>query len=166
MCRTAPLLVLPLLLSMHALVFGSGSESAAAAARVAVATPVEEAPVIDGKVDDDVWQNAEVITDFIQAEPFEGRPATEKTEVRIVYDSRNVYVGVICFDSDPSQMIVTDARRDASLDDTDSFRVIFDTYLDRQNGFVFGTNPAGLEHDGQVTNEGRLSPCSTSPVST
>ena len=155
MCRTAPLLVLPLLLSMHALVFGSGSESAAAAAaRVAVATPVEEAPVIDGKVDDDVWHNAEVITDFIQAEPFEGRPATEKTEVRIVYDNRNVYLGVICFDSNPSQIIVTDARRDASLNDTDSFRVIFDTYRDRQNGFVFGTNPAGLEHDGQVTNEG------------
>ena len=155
MCRTAPFLVLPLLLSVHALVFGSGSESAAAAAaRVAVASPVDEAPIIDGKVDDDVWQNAEVITDFIQAEPFEGRLATEKTEVRIVYDDRQVYVGVICFDSDPSKIIVTDARRDASLDDTDSFRVIFDTYLDRQNGFVFGTNPAGLEHDGQVTNEG------------
>ena len=99
-----PFLVLPLLLTMHTSVSGSGSESAAAATRVAVAAPVEQAPVIDGKVDDDVWQNAEVITDFIQAEPFEGRPATEKTEVRIVYDNRNVYVGVICFDSDPSQM--------------------------------------------------------------
>jgi hypothetical protein len=49
---------------------------------------------------------------------------------------------------------VTDARRDSNLDDTDSFRAIFDTYLDRQNGFVFGTNPAGIEYDGQVTNEG------------
>ena len=47
------------------------------------------------------------------------------------------------------------ASRAQQLDDTDSFRMIFDTYRDRQNGFVFGTNPAGIEYDGQVTNEGQ-----------
>jgi len=145
-------MVLPLLLSMPALVLGS--ESTAAAARVATAAHVEEAPVIDGTVDDEIWRKAEVITGFIQAEPVEGEPATERTEVYILYDNKNVYVAAICYDDDPSGIIVTDARRDASLDDTDSFRIIFDTYHDRQNGFVFGTNPAGLEHDGQVTNEG------------
>ncbi len=60
-----------------------------------------------------------------------------------------------CYDSDPSGIIVSDARRDAPLDDTDSFQMIIDTYRDRQNGFVFGTNPAGIEYDGQVTNEGQ-----------
>jgi len=143
---------LPFLLSAQALVLGS--ESSSTTTRVAEAASIQEAPLIDGKVDDDVWQDAQVITGFIQAEPYEGQPATEKTEVRILYDDRNIYVSAICFDSDPSQILVTDARRDASLDDTDSFRIIFDTYHDRQNGFVFGTNPAGLEHDGQVTNEG------------
>ena len=55
----------------------------------------------------------------------------------------------------PSSIIVSDSRRDAGLDDTDSFQIIFDTYRDRQNGFVFGTNPAAIEYDGQVTNEGQ-----------
>ncbi len=131
-----------------------GSETPAATTRVAEAAKTLEAPVINGRVDDDLWQKATVITDFIQAERYEGQPATEKTEVRILYDDKNIYIGVICFDSEPNQIIVTDARRDSNLDDTDSFRIIFDTYHDKQNGFVFGTNPAGIEYDAQVTNEG------------
>ena len=122
--------------------------------KVATATRVEKAPTIDGAIEDDVWKNAEVITGFIQAEPYEGQNATEKTEVWLLYDAKNIYIGVICHDSDPKSIISTDARRDSSLEETDSFRIIFDTYYDRQNGFVFGTNPTGIEHDGQVTNEG------------
>jgi hypothetical protein len=64
-------------------------------------------------------------------------------------------VGVVCYDSEPEHIIVADSRRDSSLDNTDSFRMIFDTFRDVQNGFVFGTNPAGVEYDGQVTNEGQ-----------
>ena len=135
--------------------FASSSEtSPSSTTRVAEATEAQEAPVIDGVVEESIWATAQRITDFVQAEPYEGQPATEKTEVRLLYDKTHLYVGVICYDSDPSGIIVTDARRDSSLDDTDSFRVIFDTYLDRQNGFVFGTNAAGIEYDGQVTNEG------------
>ncbi|MGH9323905.1 MAG: DUF5916 domain-containing protein [Vicinamibacteria bacterium] len=122
--------------------------------RVAEAAAVQEAPVIDGRVEESIWTTAEVITGFVQAEPYEGQPSTEKTEVRILYDRTHLYLGVICYDSDPGGIIITDSRRDSNLDDTDSFRAIFDTYLDRQNGFVFGTNPAGIEYDGQVTNEG------------
>ena len=62
---------------------------------------------------------------------------------------------MICYDSDPSTIIVSDSRRDSPLSETDSFQIILDTYLDQQNGFVFGTNPSGLEYDGQVTNEGQ-----------
>jgi len=62
---------------------------------------------------------------------------------------------VVCYDRSPSQIIVTDNRRDASLDEMDSFRFILDTYGDRQNGFLFGTNPAGVEYDAQVSNEGQ-----------
>ncbi len=135
--------------------FGSSSEaSSSATTRVAEATEAQEAPVIDGVVEESIWATAQRISDFVQAEPYEGEPATEKTEIRLLYDKTHLYLGVICYDTDPSGIIVTDSRRDSSLDDTDSFRVIFDTYLDRQNGFVFGTNPAGIEYDGQVTNEG------------
>ena len=158
MCKTAlrklpALLVLPVVLGSQALVLGS--ESPSSTTRVAEAAPVEEVPIIDGKVDDDIWRRAKVITDFIQAERYEGAPATEKTDVRILYDDQNIYVGVICYDSEPSAIIVTDARRDSNLDDTDSFRIIFDTYHDMQNGFIFGTNPVGIEYDAQVTNEGQ-----------
>jgi len=98
-------------------------------------------------LDDDVWRQAEVLTDFVQAEPLAGEPATEKTEVRILYDDRSIYVGVICCDREPDGIVVTDSRRNSSLGDMASFQIIFDTYLDRQNGFVFGTNPAGTEYD-------------------
>ena len=61
----------------------------------------------------------------------------------------------MCRDSDPSGIVVNGSRRDSPLDETDAFQIVLDTYRDRQNGFVFGTNPAGLEYDGQVTNEGQ-----------
>ena len=160
MCKTAlkrklqaTLLLLTFVACHGALVLGS--ETPAATTRVAEAAKTPEAPVINGRVDDDLWQKATVITDFVQAERYEGQPATERTEVRILYDDENIYIGVICFDSEPNQIIVTDARRDSNLDDTDSFRIILDTYHDKQNGFVFGTNPAGIEYDAQVTNEGQ-----------
>jgi hypothetical protein len=122
--------------------------------RQAHAARVDTVPSIDGKVDEEVWFRAEVLTGFVQAEPHEGEPASENTEVRIVYDDESIYIGAICFDSDPSGIVVTDSRRDSPLTDTDSFQIILDTYQDRQNGFVFGTNPAGIEYDGQVSNEG------------
>ena len=120
------------------------------------ATAVAEGPAVDGEVvGDPVWQSATPASGFWQEQPDEGQPSSEKTEVRIVYTADTLYVGVVCYDHDPGGIIVSDSRRDAPLDDTDSFRIIFDTYRDRLNGFVFGTNPAGIEYDGQVTNEGQ-----------
>jgi hypothetical protein len=116
---------------------------------------VAAAPALDGDVlGDPVWQALPALTDFRQTRPDEGTPATERTEVRIAYDDRTLYIAVVCHDREPGQLVVNESRRDASLDDSDSFLVILDTYRDRQNGFVFGTNPAGLEYDGQVTSEG------------
>ena len=117
---------------------------------------VEGAPEIDGDVlGEAIWDDIVPVTGFLQNTPDEGQPASERTEVRIIYTEDTVYFGIVCYVSDPSTIIVSDSRRDSSLDDTDSFQIIIDTYLDKQNGFVFGTNPAGLEHDGQVTNEGQ-----------
>jgi hypothetical protein len=122
----------------------------------AVAVRAAARPVLDGKVlDDPAWVKAPPITRFWQTTPNEGAPASEQTEVRIVFSDDTLYVGVVAYDRDPSQIIVADSRRDSSLGDTDSFLIILDTYQDRQNGFVFGTNPAGIEYDGQVTNEGQ-----------
>ena len=127
-----------------------------AAANIATASRATEAPTIDGDVlGDPAWAQATPITTFWQEQPNEGQPASERTEVRVVFTADTLYIGAVLYDPDPSGIIVSDARRDAPMDDTDSFQMIVDTYRDRQNGFVFGTNPAGIEYDGQVTNEGQ-----------
>ena len=123
--------------------------------RTAEVLQVSTGPEVDGEVlDDPVWAEAPVLTGFWQTRPVEGEPASERTEVRIVHTTDNIYIGVVAYDRDPAGIVTTDARRDASLNETDSFQIVFDTYFDRQNGFVFGTNPAGAEYDGQVTSDG------------
>src|SRR2546423_4818227 len=116
----------------------------------AVVTP----PVIDGRLTDPVWLDATPITGFVQRELHEGQPVTERTEVRILTDGEALYIGAWLFDREPGGIVPGEKVRDVSLDNSDYFAVILDTYLDRQNGFVFATTPAGVEYDGQVTREG------------
>ena len=137
-----------------AMIFSAAMVSGQNASRVGWATLVDEAPTIDGFIDDAVWARAEPFTGFVQQAPIVGNPATERTEIRILYDESAIFIGAILYDSEPDEILVTDSRRDSGLGGMDSFQIIFDTYHDRQNGFVFGTNPAGIEFDGQVTNEG------------
>ena len=119
------------------------------------AVRLSTAPTLDGDVlADPAWAGVPTATGFVQTTPDEGEPASERTEVFVAFDSETLYVGVVCHDRTPEGIIVSDTRRDASLDETDSFQVIFDTYGDRQTGFVFGTNPAGSQYDGQVANDG------------
>lgn len=130
--------------------------AAAATTNLATASRAPEAPTLDGEVlGDPAWAQAAPISGFTQEQPNEGQAVSERTEVRVIFTNDTLYIGAVMYDSDPSGIIVSDARRDAPLDDTDSFQMIVDTYRDRQNGFVFGTNPAGIEYDGQVTNEGQ-----------
>jgi hypothetical protein len=114
-------------------------------------------PTLDGRVTDEAWLGIEPYTTFTQQDPDEGAPASERTEVRILFDKSNVYVGIICFDSEPDKIIVNQSRRDADISETDSVIIVFDTFNDTQNGFVFGTNPLGIEYDGQVAGEGQAS---------
>ena len=121
----------------------------------ASASAITSAPVIDGRLDDDAWAEGQVLTGFIQREPTEGRPVSERTEVRVAYDEEALYIGAWLFDSDPTSLVFGQTLRDASLNESDAFVLVLDTYLDRQNGFVFGTTPAGIEYDGPVANEGQ-----------
>ena len=121
---------------------------------VANAVKIDEALLIDGRLDEGMWQSASPLTGFVQAEPFQGQPISERTEVRILYDDEAIYVGVTCFDANPGLIVTTDTRRDSSLGNMDSFQMIFDTFQDRQNGFVFGTNAAGVQYDAQVRFQG------------
>ncbi|MGI9550124.1 MAG: DUF5916 domain-containing protein, partial [Aurantibacter sp.] len=120
------------------------------------AVALETGPQIDGNVtNDEVWSAVEPFGDFTQTQPNFGRPASEKTEVRIAYTKETFYLAVVCHDARPDGLVVSDARRDADLDNTDAFLFILDTYKDGQNGFVFGTNSLGVEYDAQVDNEGQ-----------
>ncbi|MGB5628941.1 MAG: DUF5916 domain-containing protein [Woeseiaceae bacterium] len=119
------------------------------------ATKLDAAPVIDGNITGDAaWNGALPATGFWQVQPNDGMPATQRTEVYIGFTGDALYVGVVAFDDDPTGIIVSDSRRDSSLDDTDAFLFVIDGLLDRQNGYVFGTNAAGIEYDGQVIKEG------------
>jgi hypothetical protein len=115
---------------------------------------VTEAPTIDGLLEEGMWLDAAPLRGFTQAEPLEGSPGSETTEVRLLYDDEAIYVGVTLHDRDPSLIVTTETRRDADLEDMDSFQMIFDTFHDRQNGFVFGTNVAGVQYDAQVRDQG------------
>ncbi|PYV88610.1 MAG: hypothetical protein DMG05_15315 [Acidobacteria bacterium] len=112
-------------------------------------------PNLDGLVNEPFWADIEPATNFIQQQPNEGLPATEQTEVRIGFDDDNLYFGIICFDSHPENIVVTQNRRDASLTDTDSIEIQLDTFNDKQNSVIFGTSPTGIEFDGQVSKAGQ-----------
>lgn len=135
--------------------------TAAAGAQVLADAPViraakmTSAPVLDGRVlGDSAWIGLGPTSGFWQVQPDDGEPATQKTEVYVGFSDDALYIGVIAYDDDPDAILVTDSRRDSDLGETDSFQVVIDGLRDGQNGFVFGTNPAGIEYDGQVTHEG------------
>jgi len=119
------------------------------------ASKLATSPTVDGLInEDDAWSGTVPATGFWQVQPNDGQAATQRTEVYIGYTDDALYVGVIAYDDNPSGIIVSDSRRDSSLEDTDAFLLVIDGLLDRQNGYVFGTNAAGIEYDGQVTKEG------------
>ena len=113
-------------------------------------------PALDGEVlSDPVWQSVNPFGNLRQLQPNSGQPASEKTDIRIGYTATTFYLSVVCYDANPKGLVISDARRDAPLDNTDAFLFVLDTYHDSQNGFVFGTNSAGVEYDAQVDNEGQ-----------
>ena len=125
------------------------------AARVAEAVRVEHGPRMDGTLNDPLWQTAKAIVDFRQREPHEEEPATEKTEVRILYTRHAVYFGILCFDAAPSRIIATELRRDVSQDLDDHFEILIDSNRDRRGAYVFQVNPLGTQSDGLIVEEKR-----------
>jgi hypothetical protein len=125
---------------------------------------IDTPPKIDGLINEPVWLEMEPATGFIQQEPNNGLPSTEQTEVRFGFDEDHLFVGVLCLDSDPQHIVVTQNRRDATLTDTDSIELLFDTFNDKQNAVIFGTSPTGIEYDAQVSKAGQGRGGSGSPA--
>lgn len=117
------------------------------------ATPV--APKLDGRLDEAAWREAPVATGFIQHEPNTGAPASERTEARVIYTTKTLYVGIHAFDSQPEAIIAREMQRDGGLFRDDSVAVLLDTFDDDRNTYFFETNANGARTDSLVTDEGR-----------
>jgi len=118
------------------------------------ATRVARAPVIDGRLDDETYLDVQPIGGFIQQEPVEGAPATEPTEVWLLYDDRNLYVSARCYDSRPDLDVLTELRRDHNnIIQNENFTVVFDTFYDHRNGFFFQTNALGAFRDQSIVDD-------------
>jgi hypothetical protein len=119
------------------------------------ATKIESQIKIDGELNEKDWSLATPVSDFVQLEPEEGQPATEKTEVWVLYDEKNLYLGISCFDQSPKKIVANQMCRDADLDQNDFVGIILDTFHDHRNCFFFSTNPLGAQLDGLITDEGK-----------
>ena len=118
---------------------------------------VEQPPVIDGVMDDGAWQKAPVAGDFVQDEPGDGVPMTERTEFRVLYDDRALYIGIWCYDSEPEKILARGMTRDDFPMEDDYIYIAIDTFLDRRNGYNFTINPNGLRYDALINNNSHSS---------
>ncbi len=130
------------------LLAGGSPKNIVAAART---TPV----TIDGVLSEPVWENAVPVAGFLQYDPAEGSPATERTTVRALFDDDNIYFGVFCHDSDPALIDRQLTRRDRTAQ-SDRVSVIIDSYHGHATAFLFGVTASGVQSDGVFSYDGIL----------
>lgn len=118
-------------------------------------TTIATAPVIDGDLSDPVWAGVPALNQFVQQEPKEGQPATERSEVRVARDHDNLYISAMNYDSEPSGVVrnVLRFRDDSVWQKDDVVRFVIDTFHDHRRGYVFSINPLGTKQDSQVDNQ-------------
>ena len=120
----------------------------------AVAVPATSPIVLDGKLNEEIWQQAPAIVDFLQRDPDEGRAPTHRTEARIAYDEAALYVAVRAFDSEADKIVGILTRRD-QRSPSDWIRIVVDSYFDRRSAYEFGVNPVGVKTDRYYFNDGQ-----------
>ncbi len=109
---------------------------------------------LDGNLNEADWQNAPVLTNFTTTVPVEGGTPSNKTEVRIIAEPRNIYFGIVCYDSEPAKIVSFSKLRDATLRYEDHIRIVLDPSRDGQSGYVFAVNPSAARYDALVSNRG------------
>jgi hypothetical protein len=123
--------------------------------RSAIVLPITSDITLDGVLEEPVWSTAPKIGDLIQREPQTGQTPTERTEVMLLHDADNLYIGVMCFDSEPHRILAAQMQRDGGLGADDRISIVLDTYRDQRNAFFFSTNPVGALVDGLVFANGQ-----------
>ncbi|MFQ5447493.1 MAG: DUF5916 domain-containing protein [Saprospiraceae bacterium] len=106
---------------------------------------------LDGLLDESIWGTAMRVSNFMQVEPVEGAPATERTEVAVVYTETALYLGVWCYDSEPDKLVAKFLERDFDAESDDLFAIALSTFNDKRNGYAFGINPNGARLDGLIS---------------
>jgi hypothetical protein len=124
--------------------------------REVTAVRVDRPPIIDGRLDDAVWALAKPAGDFVQQFPVERATPTEKTEFRVLYDDDNLYIGVSCYDSDPDGIVARLTRRDRDIE-ADWVAITIDSRHSHDSAVLFQLSAAGVEVDGQFTNDSNFS---------
>jgi hypothetical protein len=125
----------------------AASESGNRPTIVAMRLADGESIVLDGRLDEPGWSRADAGGDFIQVDPENGRPATEKTEIRILFSANALYIGITCYDSEPTRIMSYQRRRDEGLPADDKIQLMIDTFLDGRTGYFFELNPQGAMTD-------------------
>jgi hypothetical protein len=110
-------------------------------------------PLIDGQLSEEAWSQAQVMSDFIQIDPDEGQPASERTEVRVLYDDRALYVGVRLFDREAAQIGRRLSTRDDDDSDADRITLYLDPMHDHLTGVMFRVNAANVQTDAVLFND-------------
>ena len=128
----------------------------AAGQTVVRAVKLDAPLVVDGRLDEPLYQTAPGVNALVQVAPNYGQPMTERTDLWVSYDNENIYVSCRCWDSaKPEEWTVNELRRDTGgLRNNDHIGVLFDTFFDRRSGFAFYTNPLGARADYSVVDEG------------
>ena len=146
-------------LILAALAFSSSTAAASNERRIvvvsvdAVAIPATSPIVLDGKLNEEIWQQAPAIVDFIQRDPDEGQAPSMRTEARIAYDDVALYVAVRAYDPDAAKIVGILTRRD-QRSPSDWIRIVLDTYFDRRSAYEFAVNPVGVQSDRYYFNDG------------
>ena len=125
-------------------------------------TYASAAPVIDGSIEDEAWQEGAWDGDFIQFEPVNGGQASQKTEFKILFDADNIYVAIKAYDTSPDSITRRISRRDNA--DGDFVAVAFDSYHDLRTGFGFIVNAAGVKNDFIWSNDGQIEDDTWDPI--
>lgn len=113
--------------------------------------------VLDGVLDDIDWQTTDVASQFRQYFPYDSSLANAQTEIRLSYDEKFVYVGAKMYNLGPRKYVTPSLRRDYRGEANDGVSIVFDTFKDRTNAFVFGVNPFGVQREGLISNGGSAS---------
>ena len=131
--------------------WAAGQAVDAVAAR-ATAMRTTETIRVDGRLDEPAWHETVPLSRFVQREPVEGGEPSEETEIRVLFTDTALYIGAVCHDRSPREIVATQLSRDADLDVDDRLTIVLDPFFDHRNGFFFQVNAAGARTDGQVSN--------------